>query len=163
MKNPAKCRVFGGIVQNTYRQRPQWQSHSCSERTVVTIAVVCFISVLYMMIGEKSRLFGLVASRIFAGRNTLAITVWAVSKPDQINRHESYHFIFTGFFPIVTFDSMYHRCLLDIHIQRLSLQKGLHSQENRLRRAYCYFWLQGITTSLVGCSRSHQEFFIVCR
>ena len=54
-KNPAKCRVFVDVVQNTYRQRPQWQSHSCSERTVVMIAVVCFISVLYMILDKKSK------------------------------------------------------------------------------------------------------------
>ena len=108
MKNPAKCRVFVDVVQNTYRQRPQWQSHSCSERRVVTIAVVCFISVLYMRIGKKSRLFGSIASRIFAGSDSFTITVRTVSKSGQVHRHEFYYFIFTGFFPIVTFDSMLH-------------------------------------------------------
>ena len=108
MKNPAKCRVFVDVVQNTYRQRLQWQSHSCSERTIVTIAVVGFISVLYMRIGKKSRLSGLITSRILAGWNTLAITVGAVSESAQIHRHESYHFVFAGFVPGVTFDGMLH-------------------------------------------------------
>jgi hypothetical protein len=72
------------------------------------IAVVGFISVLYMRIGKKSRLSGSIAGRILAGRNTLAITVGAVSESAQIHRHESYHFVFAGFFPGVTFDGMLH-------------------------------------------------------
>ena len=151
------------VVLSYYRQSPQWQSHSCSERRVVMIAVVCFISVLYMTSDRKSRLFGSIASRIFAGSDSFTITVWAIFYSNPHGGHESYNLVFTGFVLTVTFGSVYHRCLLDIHIQRLAPAKGLHNRKNRLRRAYCYFWLQGITTSLVGCSRSHQEFFIVCR
>ena len=76
------------------------------------IAVVVFISVLYMQIGKKSRLFGSIASRISTSRNSFAITVWAVSDSDPIGRHESYHFVFTGFVPTVTFDSMLHNVSL---------------------------------------------------
>ena len=55
-----------------------------------------------------SRLSGSIASRIFAGRNTLAITVGAVSESAQIHRHESYDFVFSGLVPVVTFDGMLH-------------------------------------------------------
>ena len=88
------------------------------------IAVVCFISVLYMTSDQKSRLFGSIASRISTGSDSFAITVWAVSDSDPVSGHESYNLVFTGFVLTVTFGSMYHRCLLDIHIQRLSPQKG---------------------------------------
>jgi hypothetical protein len=72
------------------------------------IAVVGFISVLYMRIGKKSRLFGSIASRIFAGSDSFTITVRTVSKSGQIHRHESYHFVFAGFVPVVTFDGVLH-------------------------------------------------------
>ena len=88
------------------------------------IAVVCFISVLYMTSDQKSRLFGSIASRISTGSDSFAITVWTVSDSDPHSGHESYNLVFTGFVLTVTFGSMYHRCLLDIHIQRLSPQKG---------------------------------------
>ena len=88
------------------------------------IAVVCFISVLYMTSDQKSRLFDSIASRISTGSDSFAITVWAVSDSDPVSGHESYNLVFTGFVLTVTFGSMYHRCLLDIHIQRLSPQKG---------------------------------------
>ena len=123
MKNPACCRVFVDIVLFTYSQRPCRQSHSCSERTVVTIAVLCFISVLYMMIGEKSRLFGLIASRISASSDSFAITVWAVSKPSQIDRHKFHHFVFARFVPIVTFDSMLHDVSLTYIYNALALKR----------------------------------------
>ena len=130
------------VVLSYYIQSPQWQSHSCSEQMVVMIAVVCFISVLYMTSDRKSRLFGSIASRILTSRNPFAITIWAVSQSDPRGGHESYDFVFTGLVLTVTFGSVYHRCLLDIHIQRLSLLKGLHNRKNRLRRAYfggfCY-------------------------
>jgi hypothetical protein len=90
---------------------------------VKMIVVVFFISVLYMQIGLKSRLFGLIASRISTDCDSFAITVWAVSKPGQINRHESYHFIFTGFFPIVTFDSMLHDVSLTYIYNAIALKR----------------------------------------
>ena len=72
------------------------------------IAVVCFISVLYMTSDQKSRLFGSIASRIFAGSDSFTITVWAVSDSDPVGGHESYDLVFTGFVPTVTFDGMLH-------------------------------------------------------
>ena len=72
------------------------------------IAVVCFISVLYMTSDQKSRLFGSIASRIFTGSNSFTITVWAVSDSDPVSRHKLYHFVFAGLVPTVTFDSMLH-------------------------------------------------------
>ena len=91
---------------------------------VVMIAVVCFISVLYMTSDRKSRLSGSIASRILTGSDSFAITVRAVFNSAQIDRHKSYDFVFAGLIQVVTFGSVYHRYLLDIHIQRLSLQKG---------------------------------------
>ena len=88
------------------------------------IAVVCFISVLYMTSDQKSRLFGSIASRIFTGSDSFTITVRTVSDSNPVGGHESYNLIFAGFVLTVTFGSVYHRCLLDIHIQRLSPQKG---------------------------------------
>ena len=88
------------------------------------IAVVCFISVLYMTSDQKSRLFGSIASRISTGSDSFTITVWAVSNSDPVGRHKLYHFVFAGLVLTVTFGSVYHRCLLDIHIQRVSPQKG---------------------------------------
>jgi len=111
------------VVLSYYKQSPQWQSHSCSEPRHVMIAVVCFISVLYMGIGKKSRLFGLIASRISAGRNTLAITVWTVSESAQIHRHESHHFIFTRFVPTFTFDGMLHNVSLTYIYNALALKR----------------------------------------
>jgi hypothetical protein len=43
MKNPAKGRVFVDVVLKYYRQKPQWQSQSRSERIVVAIAFVVII------------------------------------------------------------------------------------------------------------------------
>ena len=114
------------VVLSYYTQSPQWRSHSCSERMVVAIAVVCFISVLYMTSDRKSRLFDSIAGRIFTGSDSFAITVWAVSYSDPVGGHEFYNLVFTGLVLIVTFGSVYHQCLLDIHIQRLSLACGLH-------------------------------------
>lgn len=93
---------------------------------VVMIAVVCFISVLYMQIELKSRLFGSIASRISAGSDSFTITVRTVSDSNPVGGHESYDLVFTGLVLTVTFGSVYHQCLLDIHIQRLSLVCGLH-------------------------------------
>ena len=76
------------------------------------------------MIDEKSRLFGSIASRIFASGDSFTITVRTVFDSDPHGRQELYHFVFIGFVPIVTFDSVFHTCLLDIHIQRLSPEKG---------------------------------------
>ena len=59
------------------------------------------------------------AGGIFAYCSSLAITVWAVFYSHPID-HGFWYFIFAGFFPTVAFGSVYHRCLLDIHIQRLS-------------------------------------------
>ena len=87
------------------------------------IAVVCFISVLYMTSDRKSRLFGSIASRVFADSASLAITIWAVFYSHPVD-HGFGYFIFTGFVLTVTFGSVYHQCLLDIHIQRLSPGKG---------------------------------------
>jgi len=88
------------------------------------IAVVCFMCVLYMTSDKKSRLFDSIASRIFASTNSFAIAIWAVLDSDPHGGHEFYDFVFTGFVLTVTFSSVYHRCLLDIHIQRLSPGKG---------------------------------------
>jgi hypothetical protein len=88
------------------------------------IAVVCFISVLYMTSDQKSRLFGSIASRISTGSDSFTITVRAVSDSNPVGGHEFYDFVFAWFVLTVAFGSMYHQCLLDIHIQRLSLQKG---------------------------------------
>ncbi len=96
------------VVLSYYRQSPQWQSHSCSERRVVMIAVVCFISVLYMTSDRKSRLFGSIASRISTGSDSFTITVRTVSDSDPVGGHKSYHFVFARFVPTVTFDSMLH-------------------------------------------------------
>ena len=76
------------------------------------IAVVVFISVLYMQIGKKSRLFGSIASRISTSRNSFAITVWTIFDSDIGIAHESYHFVFAGFVPTVTFDSVLHNVSL---------------------------------------------------
>ena len=57
MKNPAKCRVFVDVVLFTYTQRPGGESSSRSlvkAMLLTMIAVVCFISVLYMTIDKKS-------------------------------------------------------------------------------------------------------------
>ena len=87
------------------------------------IAVVCFISVLYMTSDRKSRLFGSIASRIFAGSDSFAITVRAVSDSNPVSGHESYNLVFAGLVLTVTFDSMLHNVSLT-YIQRLSPQKG---------------------------------------
>ena len=84
------------------------------------IAVVCFISVLYMTSDQKSRLFGSIASRIFAGSDSFTITVRTVSDSNPVGGHESYNLVFAGLVLTVTFGRVYHRCLLDIHIQRLT-------------------------------------------
>lgn len=76
------------------------------------IAVVCFISVLYMTSDQKSRLFGSIASRISTGSDSFTITVWAVFDSDPVGRHKLYHFVFAGFVPTVTFDSMLHNVSL---------------------------------------------------
>ena len=73
---------------------------------------------------KKSRLFGSIAGRIFAGSDSFTITIRAVLDSDPVCGHESYDFVFTGLVLTVTFDSVLHTCLLDIHIQRLSPQKG---------------------------------------
>ena len=96
------------LVLLYYTQRPQWQSHSCSERRVVMITVVCFISVLYMTSDQKSRLFDSIANRISTGSDSFTITVWAVFDSDPRGGHKSYHFVFAGFVPTVTFDRMLH-------------------------------------------------------
>jgi len=98
------------------------------------IAVVGFISVLYMRIGKKSRLAGSIAGRILAGRNTLAITVGAVSESAQIHRHESYYFVFARFVPVVTFDGMLHSVSLTyiynaIALKRVDTAKKIGSEE----------------------------------
>ena len=72
------------------------------------IAVVCFISVLYMTSDRKSRLFGSIASRIFTGSDSFTITVRTVFNSDPHGRHEFYDFVFAGLFPTVAFDSMLH-------------------------------------------------------
>ena len=87
------------------------------------IAVVCFISVLYMTSDQKSRLFDSIASRISTGSDSFAITVWAVSDSDPVSGHESYNLVFAGLVRTVTFDSMLHNVSLT-YIQRLSPQKG---------------------------------------
>ena len=87
------------------------------------IAVVCFISVLYMTSDQKSRLFGSIASRIFTGSDSFTITVWAVSDSNPVSGHESYNLVFAGLVLTVTFDSMLHNVSLT-YIQRLSPQKG---------------------------------------
>ena len=72
-----------------------------------------------------SGFFSATAGRIFAGCDPFTIAVGAVfNNSAQINRHKSYYFIFTGLVPAVTFDSVLHICLLDIHIQRLRYKKG---------------------------------------
>ena len=76
------------------------------------IAVVCFISVLYMTSDRKSRLFGSIASRIFTSRDSFTITVWAVSNSDPVGGHESYNLVFAGLVPGVTFDSVLHNVSL---------------------------------------------------
>jgi len=48
------------------------------------------------------------ASRIPAGQNTLAITVWTVFEPGQIDRHEFYYFVFTRLVPVFTLDGLLH-------------------------------------------------------
>jgi len=111
------------VVLSYYRQSPQWQSHSCSKQRVVMIAVVCFISVLYMQIELKSRLFDSIASRISTSRNSFAVTVWAVFDSDPRGRHKSYHFVFAGFVPTVTFDSMLHNVSLTYIYNAIALQK----------------------------------------
>ena len=125
------------------------------------IAVVCFISVLYMTSDQKSRLFGSIASRIFTSCDSFTITVWTVFNSAQINRHKFYHFIFAGLVPTVTFGSVYHRCLLDIHIQRLAPAKGLHNRKNRLRRAYFGGFCYEVFPTL-GCSRCQRINAVVC-
>jgi hypothetical protein len=115
MKNPAKCRVFVDVVRITYKQRPHGESSSRSLKfsmLATMIVVFCFISVLYMMIGEKSRLFGSIASRIFASGDSFTVTVRTVSDSNPVSGHESYHFVFTGFVPAVTFDSVLHNVSL---------------------------------------------------
>ena len=91
------------------------------------IAVVCFISVLYIPSGKKSRLFGSIAGRIFTSGDAFAITIWTISEP--VGRHKFYHFVFSWFIPTVTFDSVLHTCLLDIHIQRLAQAIGLQDRD----------------------------------
>ena len=76
------------------------------------IAVVVFISVLYMMIDEKSRLFGSIASRIFASGDSFAITVWTISYSNPVGGHESYDFVFARLVLTVTFDSVLHNVSL---------------------------------------------------
>lgn len=111
------------VVISYYRQSPQWQSHSFSERRVVMIAVVCFTSVLYMTGDQKSRLFCSIASRIFTGSDSFTITVWAVSDSDPVGRHESYNFVFAGFVPTVTFDSMLHNVSLTYIYNAIARQR----------------------------------------
>jgi len=77
------------------------------------------------MIGKKSRLFGSIASRILAGGDSFAITVRAISDSNPVSGQEFHHFVFAGFVPTVAFGSVYHTCLLDIHIQRLAQPIGL--------------------------------------
>ena len=72
------------------------------------IAVVCFISVLYMTSDRKSRLFGSIASRISTGSDSFAITVRTVSDSNPVSGHESYDLVFAGLVLTVTFDSMLH-------------------------------------------------------
>ena len=87
------------------------------------IAVVCFISVLYMTSDQKSRLFDSIASRIFTGSDSFTITVWAVFDSDPVGRHKLYHFVFAGFVPTVTFDSMLHNVSLTYIYNALPLQR----------------------------------------
>ena len=87
------------------------------------IAVVCFISVLYMTSDQKSRLFGSIASRISTGSDSFTITVWAVFDSDPVGRHKLYHFVFAGFVPTVTFDSMLHNVSLTYIYNALPLQR----------------------------------------
>jgi hypothetical protein len=56
--------------------------------------------------------FGSIASRIFTGSDSFAITVWAVSDSDPVGRHESYNLVFTGFVLTITFDGMLHNVSL---------------------------------------------------
>ena len=72
------------------------------------IAVVCFISVLYMTSDQKSRLFGSIASRILTSRTSFAITVRTVSESDPRGGHEPYNLVLTGLVLTVTFGSMLH-------------------------------------------------------
>jgi hypothetical protein len=76
------------------------------------IAVVVFISVLYMTSDRKSRLFDSIASRIFTSRNSFAVTVRTVSDSNPVGGHESYNLVFAGFVPTVTFDSVLHNVSL---------------------------------------------------
>jgi hypothetical protein len=75
-----------------------------------------------------------IASRILAGQNSFAITVGTVSESAQINRHESYHFVFTRFFPGVTFDGMLHTVSLTyiynaLAVKRVYTAKKIGSKE----------------------------------
>jgi len=72
------------------------------------IAVVCFISVLYMTSDQKSRLFGSIASRIFTGSDSFTITVWAVSDSNPHGGHKLYQFVLTGLVLTVTVDGVLH-------------------------------------------------------
>ena len=147
------------VVLSYYIQSPQWQSHSCSERMVVVITVVCFISVLYMMIGKKSRLFGSIAGRIFTGRDSFAITVWTVSKPGQIDRHKSHHFVFARFVPTFTFDGMLHTVSLTYIYNAIALKRVY--KRNPPKRVSWWFLLRGISypRQCLGCQRINA---IVC-
>ena len=87
------------------------------------IAVVCFISVLYMTSDQKSRLFGSIASRISTGSDSFTITVRTVSDSDPVGRHKLYHFVFAGFVPTVTFDSMLHNVSLTYIYNAIALQR----------------------------------------
>ena len=139
MKNPAKCRVFVDVVQNTYRQRPQWQSHSCSERMVEMIAVVCFISALYMTSDKKSRLFGSIAGRISTGRDSFAIAIWAVFNSNPVSGHKLYHFVFAWFVLTVTFGSVLHDVSLTYIYNALALKRvDKRNPPKRVSGGFCY-------------------------
>ena len=127
------------VVLLYYRQSPQWQSHSCSERMVEMIAVVCFISVLYMMIGKKSRLFGSIASRILAGGDSFAITVRAISDSNPVSGQEFHHFVFAGFVPAVTFDSVLHNVSLTYIYNAIAPKRvDKRNPPKRVFGGFCY-------------------------
>ena len=81
-----------------------------------------------------SMLFGLIASRISTNCASFTIAIRTVFDSNPVGRHEFYHFIFTGFVPTVTFDSMLHNVSLTyiynaIAQQRVYTAKKIGSEE----------------------------------
>ena len=73
---------------------------------------------------EKSMTFGSTTIGISASSDTFTIAVRTVSKSKKIHGHESRYFVFAWFVPVFA-SGVSHVGLLDIHIQRLTAQKGL--------------------------------------